>query len=750
MKLDAAALPQRARSGWVPTGLAVVATVIILLANEVPAGDVARFAAYCVLGVVLPGLVLWRLLVHRAGSTLLADAAFGASLALAVELAVYVFCAHFDHPGLARVWPLVPLGLMLVPACRRLVWRRAEAQPVWWSWGMSALMVMALFVLNRVAWAIAPLTSEGLRKPYVDFPYHLSLVSGLSRHVKTDLPFAQGEPLYYHWFNHAHVAAERHATGVEPFLLMSRLDMVLIVGIVLLGSAMLAQRVARSPLAGFVAAGVLTMGGSALIWPHFTPIFLTASTYISPTTAFACAVLVGCAAISVELLDPEARPPATAWIAAVLLIVASSGAKGPALPVLLAGYVSLLLMGLLLRRGVNWTALILTAFGAVVFLVAQKVIYGGTAQGTGLVPFGIGNYIAKDFGLLEQPSGGSLGLRTTTGGLYLLIRISCLVAVVGLFTPRVWRNPLAHFVVGCIVGGVGAMSLLDSATRNQIYFLLVTPVFVAVATGWGLVELLRRVSTPLAARVCLGFLVAGIALSGVLLMLRPEAYDGDDGVSLPWLVAQPLVVVGILVLVAVALVLVARRRHSWRHAAPLACASMAIGLGLLSGPVYALDLDSRITGSVALSRFPEPQIAPGGISAAQWLRDHSPSDAVVATNSHCVFPAPVRCDHRAFWISAYVERQILVEGWSYTSRSAKEAKEKGSTVPFVPYWKRDLLVTNERAFWKPTRERLDELKRRYHVTWLFVDKRFRADLPGLRRLADLRHENANYAVFQLR
>ena len=80
----------------------------------------------------------------------------------------------------------------------------------------------------------------------------------------------------------------------------------------------------------------------------------------------------------------------------------------------------------------------------------------------------------------------------------------------GLFTPGVWRNPHAHFIVGCIVGGVVAMSMFDSATRNQVYFLAVTPVFIAVATGWGLVELLRRVSRPVAARVCLGFLLAGV------------------------------------------------------------------------------------------------------------------------------------------------------------------------------------------------------------------------------------------------
>ena len=59
-------------------------------------------------------------------------------------------------------------------------------------------------------------------------------------------------------------------------------------------------------------------------------------------------------------------------------------------------------------------------------------------------------------------------------------------------------------------------------------------------------------------------------------------------------------------------------------------------------------------------------------------------------------------------------------------------------------------MTNERAFGRPTRQRLNELKRRHQGTWLFVDKRFRVDLASLERLADLRHDNANFAVFQLR
>jgi hypothetical protein len=393
----------------------------------------------------------------------------------------------------------------------------------------------------------------------------------------------------------------------------------------------------------------------------------------------------------------------------------------------------------------------LTVIGVVVFLAAQKVIYGGSAQGTHLVPFGLGNYIAFNAGLIDEPSGGSLGLRATVTTIYVVMRVSCLVAVLGLFTPRVWRNPRAHFLVGSMVGSLGAVVLLDSAKLNQLYFLLVTPPFIAVITGWGLVELLRRVERRVAVRVCAGFLAAGVALSAVLMWpLRPDDLRaGGAAPSLGRFVLQPLVVVALLGLIGLGIWLLSRRPGwgAWRHAAPLACVSLTLGLGLLTGPVHALDADERAPVPAASK---VRQIGTGGIVAARWLRDHSSPDDVVATNSHCLFPAPSRCDHRAFWIAGYAERQVLVEGWSYTSRSAELAAKQHRLVQYMSYWRPRVLRQNDRAFAQPTRQRLAALRRDHDVRWLFVDKRFRADLPALERLADLRFENKDYAVLELR
>jgi len=750
MKPSAPALRRLVRSGWVPLALTTMATTATLWFQGVSVGEIVRFGTYCTLGLVLPGLVLWRLLVSRAGGNLVADAVFGTSLALAVELVVYFSCAHLGRPEVAWLWPVLPIAGSLVRGVRPWVWRRAERQPVWWSWAVAGLLMLSVAVMARLIWASAALTSVGLRKPYVDIPYHLSLVAGLSRRVSTDLPFVEGEPLYYHWFTHAHLAAERHATGIEPIVLISRLDMLLLVGIVLLGAAAVAQRVSRSALAGLVATGVLTLGSSALLWPQFEPLFLTTLLYLSPTTPFACAILVGCIAISVELLDTDVGTPRTAWVTAIILLAASSGAKGPALPVLLAGWVSVILMALLLRRRVHWPAIGLALIGLSYLLLAKKLVYGDSAQGIGLLPFGLGSRLARSQGLPSEATGGSLGLRATVGSLYVLIRISCLIAVLGLFTRKNWRVPQAHFLVGSIVGGVGATLLLDSSTRNQVYFLLVTPVFVAAVTGWGFAELLQRVASPIGARVAVGFLAVGVATSLVLLNTPPEAFERDEGVTLVDLLTQPLVVLGLLLVLATALLVVARSRgRPWNGTASLACASLVIGLGLSGGPLRAGDISLFSPKDEAAATATVPVIGVGGISAARWLRAHSSPDAVVATNSHCLAPLPRRCDHRAFWIAGYSERQILLEGWSYATRAWELAEKEGVSEPLLPFWHPGRQRENDQAFLAPTRARLQRLHDRHGVDWLFVDKRFPVRLRALEKFADLRLDERSYAIFRI-
>ena len=278
----------------------------------------------------------------------------------------------------------------------------------------------------------------------------------------------------------------------------------------------------------------------------------------------------------------------------------------------------------------HWPVTGLIVLGTVTFVVAQRVIYGGTAQGTNLLPFGVGNYLASDFGMVDTPADGTPGLRAVLATVYILIRLSCLAAVIGLFLPRVWRNPYAHFLVGSILGGVGASLLLDSATSIPLYFLLVTPPLVAIATGWGLVELLRRVPTPVAARVCVTFLLLGVVASALLLWpLRPAGFSDGD-VSLTTYLIQPLLIPSGWWAVWLA-VRIRGPRATARHVAPCCAARLREhphrARGCSRDLTNALHISTSVAAPEVPSAAPLIEIAPGGIPAARWLRDHSSPDS---------------------------------------------------------------------------------------------------------------------------
>jgi hypothetical protein len=132
------------------------------------------------------------------------------------------------------------------------------------------------------------------------------------------------------------------------------------------------------------------------------------------------------------------------------------------------------------------------------------------------------------------------------------------------------------------------------------------------------------------------------------------------------------------------------------------------------------------------------------VDAARWVRDHSRPDDVVATNDHCLPWGPqYACDPRVFWLSAYSERSVLVEGWGFAPRSQKPGTPPG-------FWNPAVLALGDRAISDPTAEILHELYGRHGVRFLVVDRSVSAESPELRRLADERFDNGAVAVYQVR
>lgn len=748
----AQAIRQRRRAAGAAWGVAPVVaagfTAYSLHRTGVDVRDLAAFAVYAVVGLALPGVVLWRLLVSDRSWTLLAEIACGASLAYAVELATYLLCTHLGHPGLAFLWPLAPLAVSAQRRVRSRVWRRSDATtPGWWSGVLSALVVFAVAVLTRQSWATYPLDGAGARYPYVDTPYHLSLIGALSRDVPVDVPAVHGQPLYYHWFVHAELAAARHATGIEPLVLLTRLGPLLMALVVILGVAVLTQRLSHSHAVGAAAAVLLVCAGAAPLSLDFGALFLSDRIFLSPTTVFAMALLIAVIAVSAELLYASRLDHRGAWAVAVLVLGAVSGAKGSLLPVLLAGYLAVVTMGLVLDRRLHRAGLALFGVGVAWFLLAQHFIYGGSAQGTALQPFGIGDRLAGSLHVVHPSQPASFGLAAALTALYLVSRMTSWAGVAGMFTARQWRDPRAHFLVASGAAAAGGVAAFDNAQYNEVYFLLVAPPLLVVSSAWGLARLAEPLPTPVVRRTIVLSVAGALTIGFVAKEVFADRVVGSyDAGRLLWPAAGALLGA---VAIAAAVAGTLRRPLLRRSVVTMSLATTVATVGLANALAQA---GTMISSPGQQFRWPAPDtsatIGIGGIRAARWLRDHSDPKALVATNVHCRLPG-TGCDHRTTWIAGFSERQMLLEGWSYAARSGEESERQHVPVPFVNFWRPELLQANDAVFSHPTEADVGTLHRRYGVDWLFVDRRFRADLAGLTKVARERARIGQYVVFSI-
>ena len=114
----------------------------------------------------------------------------------------------------------------------------------------------------------------------------------------------------------------------------------------------------------------------------------------------------------------------------------------------------------------------------------------------------------------------------------------------------------------------------------------------------------------------------------------------------------------------------------------------------------------------------------------------------MATNVHCltIYSGGI-CDPRSFWLSAYSERSVLVEGWGFAPRQANNL--------FKPFWDPDRLALNDEAFNAPTAAVIGQLKSQYNVRWLVVDRTTSNESPDLVKFATNVYDNGRVAVYEL-
>jgi MYXO-CTERM domain-containing protein len=748
---------RRPHLALLPWLIAALAWTLGLLRFGTPGGDIALYAAYLAVAIVLPGTLVHRALRGSRGN-LPEDLGLGSATGLLVLIAGWALCAAIRLPAALPAWPLLVVALFVaVPGLRRH-WRIPAGEhrplPAAWSWVLAAV-VLALIAVTWTFWRDDPLP-PATADYYQDLLYHLALVHEMTRSMPFQVPQLAGDTLRYHYLADADMAAASMITGISPAVLLLRLWVVPIG----LAAVLVCAAIARE-LTGKWWAGALGGAASLLAWPLVLGSVAGAAggspfSLLSPSQTYALPLLALLVAVSLDVL--RGRRLGWTWALVLPLALACAGAKESTLPPFVAGLGLAVLVLLAWHRDRLRAGLALLGTTLLAMAIGVKVFAGGGASVLTLQPFAILDWVdpyRKTIGA-DDPSDGSrllpLGIaeKGAAGvafalGLFAWWAVLQTARLAGLrtLTRRGTRtDPAAWLLAGIGVAGTGGLWLLWHPSASQTYFYLCAAPFATLLTVWLLADQARG-WRPVAAGLGAGALWALLAPDGP----RPRH---DDAADWMWAVAEPLLLTAGVAAATGLVVLLAWRaasgRFAWR-AIPAGLTAAILGAslgGAVDGRVRA-DLRTAAPRPVAATA-----ISADEMRAALWLGRHSRRDDLIATNVHCKYAVRARnCDSRAFWVVGLSGRRALVESWGYTDQAVAANGVDGLRFMLQPAPHPERFALNERVFARGDAADVDRLRHEFHVRWLFGDERAGPVSPDLARVGRLRYRAGPVSIFQL-
>ncbi|MGJ6964055.1 hypothetical protein ACSDR0_19280 [Streptosporangium sp. G11] len=711
------------------------------------------FGVYITLGVTLPGLLLLRSL-YRDACTPAEEIALATALGLAVEVFAYIGARAVGVPLLVLVWPIGTYLLFLaVPRLRRH-WRaspRRERAPLWWSWSVAAIFALlvawsalAFFRTQALAW-------PALAESRVDMPFHLALIGELRHHMPPTVPMVAGEPLFYHWFVYAHLAAVSWVTGVEPLVLLLRLSALPMLAAFVVLVGMTGRRVTGSwagallSIGGtvFVAAPSLYLGSNgAFTWGGIQD-----TAWPSPTQTFGALLFAPVVLLLVDLLERRRRDVGR-WLLLGIFLIAVMGAKATYLPMLIAGLAAVAAVQAVRRRQSIRTTLIALVMATACLLYAQFVLFGKVRQGTIVDVLGFMRVTWAE--LTSRGGAEDLAPASVLGftALYLLCWAIAWCGALGLLCRwRLLLRPAVVLMLGIGAAGLGAALLLGHPALSQLYFLRGSYPYPVIVAVHGLLVIRRRARLSLRAAACAAG-VGAVAAYLIPLACGVTVPLGPDQAEIA--LYGPYAALLLIVLLVSAGLLLA----GWRRLRVLALVTFMLAAVGLPAAAHARVLAFLHSGSFAYGaakgsphRAVAEVIPEGALAAARWLRAHSGPDDLVATNVHCLWGQENPCDSRQFWVSALTERRVLVEGWMYTAKNL--ARWRPGAPEHLGFWDEERLQRNDTAFRAPSAEVMRLLRERYGVRWLFVDERRTGPGSRIGDFATFRFRSGDYALYQV-
>jgi hypothetical protein len=743
----------RARQ-FAPAVTVFVVLAGILLSADTPALDIARYTGYALLAVVLPGTLVYRALRARP-HTLVEDLAVGAAVGLMLELAAWAILTELGLEHLLWLWPgAVVLPFLAVPALRRH-WRVRGYTPVptGWAWSVAAVVIGFTIYLAESFLYRNPILPTGERQAqYIDLAFQLSIAGAATHQMPPDVPQVAGEPLHYHWFGFAHMAAASLVSGVDLPTVFFRLAVPALCLLAVVLVAVVGWRITGRPYAGAGAAALMFTIGEFGYENGIRQLFGTQTTFIvwgSPSMTYSWVLLLPLIAVLADRIGPArgvAVPPVGrgAWPLVALLLFASTGAKASTVPVVAGALGLTALILLVVRRRLAWPVIVAGVLALAAQGFATAILFAFESHGVTVDPFsGLRPFTGAEAGVARPP--GATALVWVAAGLAFLLNLQLrLAGIVALIRYRRFRlEPVQLFLLsGALVGPAIYLLVGHPGSSNQ-YFARTGFAFGVLASAWGYAEVLERARLSVRARVLLAVGAAGFALTLILIQLTNPA---EVRPTPAWDAVRPLLwwaeaLAVVAVLGGFCWRALGRR---WPRLRGRGAAVLLTGILVAGAPGLVMDAAAahRYPNGGAYAVVPMPQ---SRVSAARWVYEHSAPDDVVATNVHCRATGDGWCDARSFWVSAYTQRSVLVEGWAFAPRMV--GLPDG---PYAPFWEPERLRANDAAFTEPTADGLAALRDRYGVRWLVVDRTVGEEATGLAVLADRRFDNGTVAVYELR
>ncbi|MDR7278449.1 hypothetical protein [Catenuloplanes atrovinosus] len=740
---------------WLPLVAGVAAVVIALLASQTPVLDIVKYAVYAFVAVLVPGTLVYRS-VRRNPHTLLEDLAMGAAVGICLELAAWAVAAATGVRPWLWLWPLlVIVPFLAVPALRRHWLPRdyAARVPLGFSWTVTGVVVFFMAYLSETFLrrnVLIPTSDSNMQ--YLDLAYQLSLAGEAKYGWPIHVPQVAEEPLYYHWFAYAHMASTSLIGQIDLNTVAYRLTIPALCALAMVLIAVAGWRFSGRAWIGAGAAVLFGVIGEV----NFTdPVSMPLGTQMGFVVWHGMSMIHGWAlliAMMIVLADVIDRRPDRpirslgpgAWVLVVVFMLVSSGAKASTIPVVAVGLLITAAGLLIAERRIPWAVIWCGLIAGGAQLLATAVLFHFQAYGVTVKFAATLTRYTGEYG--PYPAALMMVLVWFAWIMNLHLRQGGIVAL--LWVQRGRLDPTQWFLFGGALAGILTFLIIDQPSDGNQYFARTGYTYSVILSVWGFALLLDRAQYSRRAKIMLAIATGVFA---VLLTVINWVFAVAPA-QFPWVVrVRPIIGYG-LVLAAIAVVgaalwwLLARRFTAMRGKGSVVLLAAALTVG---APGLVMDMkkgmDRPNGGGYFLTAMPGYRI-----DVARWVREHSDPEDVLATNNHCralVFEEK-RCDPRSFWLSAYSERPVLVEGWGFAPRAAP--------LGFVDFWDQDLLALNDQAFVAPTEATLHALRDDHGVRWLVLDRLpngtdtpVTAPSEALAPWATLRYDNGKAVVYEL-